>query len=160
MAEGVHEIPDWMDCGDAVNARTATALHRFVYDNEPAGGADEFREGLAAVLRDVLTDAHNRIFDLLLGDDGQAHKEAVRYLKRAAPDLHARLSGSEALATLAHPTDSARLVDHAAHLSIALREDDKDVAVESWRSLPQHLQRAIDDREAVIAAELAGSNDG
>lgn len=36
-------------------------------------------------------EAHERIFDMLLGDDGQAYKEAERYLERVAPDLTARL---------------------------------------------------------------------
>ena len=35
--------------------------------------------------------AHDRIFDLLLGDDGQAYKEARRYLEAFRPDLARRL---------------------------------------------------------------------
>jgi hypothetical protein len=38
-------------------------------------------------------DAQDRVFDLLLGDDGQAWKEAERYLERARPDLALRLKG-------------------------------------------------------------------
>lgn len=37
-------------------------------------------------------EAHNRIYDLLLSDDGQAWKEARRYLERSAPELAALLA--------------------------------------------------------------------
>lgn len=43
------------------------------------------------VLGPLYQDAHNRLFDMLLGDDGQAWKEAERYLERANPELYARL---------------------------------------------------------------------
>ena len=36
-------------------------------------------------------EAQERLFDILLGDDGQAYKEAERYLERTRPDLHQRL---------------------------------------------------------------------
>jgi hypothetical protein len=36
-------------------------------------------------------DAQDRIFDMLLGDDGQAWREAEEYLRRKRPDLHQRL---------------------------------------------------------------------
>lgn len=35
--------------------------------------------------------AQDRIFDMLLGDDGQAYKEAERYLEKARADLYKRL---------------------------------------------------------------------
>jgi hypothetical protein len=38
-----------------------------------------------------LQHAQDRLFDVLLGDDGQAHKEAERYLERANPALYMRL---------------------------------------------------------------------
>lgn len=38
-----------------------------------------------------LQQAQDRLFDVLLGDDGQAYKEAERYLERANPDLYRRL---------------------------------------------------------------------
>lgn len=38
-----------------------------------------------------LQQAQDRLFDVLLGDDGQAHKEAERYLKRSNPALYRRL---------------------------------------------------------------------
>ena len=38
------------------------------------------------------TSAQDRIFDLLLDDDGQAHKEARRYLEAHRPDLYKRLT--------------------------------------------------------------------
>ena len=36
-------------------------------------------------------EAQDRLFDILLGDDGQAYKEAEKYLQRARPDLYQRL---------------------------------------------------------------------
>lgn len=41
-------------------------------------------------LSDVVQ-ANNRIYDLLLGDDAQAYKEAYRYLERSDPQLYAEL---------------------------------------------------------------------
>lgn len=38
-----------------------------------------------------LQQAQDRLFDVLLGDDGQAYKEAERYLERANPGLYRRL---------------------------------------------------------------------
>lgn len=45
-------LPEWNDCVPAVAAGEATALQRFIHDNEPAGGAPgaAFRAGLLAVL--------------------------------------------------------------------------------------------------------------
>lgn len=40
-------------------------------------------------------EAHNRMFDLLLGNDGQAYKEAYRYLEAKAPELYAKLKKAE-----------------------------------------------------------------
>lgn len=40
----------------------------------------------------ALAEAQNRLFDVLRGDDGQAYKEAERYLERERPDLYAALS--------------------------------------------------------------------
>lgn len=42
-------------------------------------------------MTDALSEAQDRILDLLLGDDPQAIKEARRYLQRTRPDLFARL---------------------------------------------------------------------
>lgn len=38
------------------------------------------------------SEAQNRLFDVLRGDDGQAWKEAERYLERERPDLYAALN--------------------------------------------------------------------
>lgn len=46
----------------------------------------------AGVASTDLERAQNRLFDVLLGDDGQAHKEGMRYMERARPDLYARLN--------------------------------------------------------------------
>lgn len=40
---------------------------------------------------DAAKAAQDRVYDLLLGDDGQAWKEAERYLQRARPDLWMKL---------------------------------------------------------------------
>ena len=50
-----------------------------------------FYQGAAHAEAQALQEAHERIFDMLLADDGQAYKEARRYLERAAPELAARL---------------------------------------------------------------------
>jgi DnaJ-class molecular chaperone len=49
-------LPDWEACEAAVDAGTATALERFIYNNEPGGSAQEreFRSGLAAVLVEAM----------------------------------------------------------------------------------------------------------
>ena len=39
-----------------------------------------------------LEEANKRIYDLLLGDDEQAYKEARRYLEKHAPELYELLS--------------------------------------------------------------------
>lgn len=43
-------------------------------------------------LRASLTNSQNRLFDVLVGDDGQAWKEAERYLERERPDLYGALN--------------------------------------------------------------------
>lgn len=40
---------------------------------------------------DGLSECQRRLFDVLLGDDGQAWNEAERYLERERPDLYAAL---------------------------------------------------------------------
>lgn len=52
-----------------------------------------------------------------------------------------------------NPTDLQLLANHAAELSIAFRDDDKDIALESWRALPDHLQEMITDLEDAIDSE-------
>ncbi|MCB5187405.1 hypothetical protein LG200_05220 [Methylobacillus caricis] len=49
--------------------------------------------------------------------------------------------------------DLDRLINHAAIMGHALVEDDRNRATESWRSLPQHLQDAIDKAEAIIGQD-------
>lgn len=43
----------------------------------------------------VVGNGADRVFDLLLGNDGQAHKEAERWLERANPGLYARLQDNQ-----------------------------------------------------------------
>lgn len=48
------KVPNWHECEAAVEAGTATALERFVYEEEPCGPHEEsFREGLQAVLDEL-----------------------------------------------------------------------------------------------------------
>ena len=46
--------------------------------------------------QNIIKTACNRLFDLMLRDDGQAYKEAERFLLRHAPDLLERAQGSQA----------------------------------------------------------------
>ena len=39
----------------------------------------------------LINEAESRLFDILLGDDGQAYKEAEKYLERERPDLYEKL---------------------------------------------------------------------
>lgn len=49
-------LPKWEECDAAIKAGTATALQRFIHENEPAGNEEEakFREQLTAALREIL----------------------------------------------------------------------------------------------------------
>jgi len=48
------ELPNWSKCAERSESLTATALERFIYDNEPAGPCEvRFRAGLAAVLHEA-----------------------------------------------------------------------------------------------------------
>ena len=55
---------------------------------------------------DALAEVQDRIFDMLLGDDGQAWQEARKYLKRTRPDLVERLNRAKPLAPAAPDGDS------------------------------------------------------
>lgn len=60
------KLPDWQDCADHVDAGTATALESFIYHNEPSDigtgfqSESDFREGLLAVLTEVLAECTAR----------------------------------------------------------------------------------------------------
>ncbi|MGC0154577.1 hypothetical protein ACPRNU_19145 [Chromobacterium vaccinii] len=48
------QLPTHEEASEALAAGAATALHRFIHDNEPAGPSDvEFRAGLAAVIAEA-----------------------------------------------------------------------------------------------------------
>lgn len=64
--------------------------------------------------------------------------------RTACPNHESELSASPA------PDDIDRLVEHAAVLSIGLRDNDTDLPTESWRSLPDHLQKAINEKTEVL----------
>lgn len=55
MTELNEQLPDWNECSAAVNNDTATALQRFIFNQEPAGDSDEyfFRSQLAAAIGEV-----------------------------------------------------------------------------------------------------------
>lgn len=43
--------------------------------------------------------------------------------------------------------DVYHLVNHAANMGIALRDEDHDLGNDSWRSLPDHIQEMINEKE-------------
>ena len=71
-----------------------------------AGAAVGLQPGIAQRPRDVavevqkrFAEACERVYDLLLGDDGEAYFEAEKFLKRVRPDLYNRI-GMEGQADL------------------------------------------------------------
>jgi hypothetical protein len=62
------------------------SLLRYVRRSDVVVPLDEWKARCA-----LLATAQDRIFDMLLCDDGQAWKEARRYLGRTRPDLASRL---------------------------------------------------------------------
>lgn len=52
-------LPTYEDCEAAAKQKRATALHRFILDNEPAGSENEraFREVLEAMLAECTANA-------------------------------------------------------------------------------------------------------
>lgn len=50
-------------------------------------------------------------------------------------------------------SDVNRLVSHGAILGICIRDDDSDWANDAWRSLPEHLQDAINTEEEILDVE-------
>ena len=51
----LNELPQWDKCREAIKSEEATALHIFIYDQEPAGivNEDGFRTGLLAVINEI-----------------------------------------------------------------------------------------------------------
>jgi hypothetical protein len=48
------DLPSWPECEEAMRTNDATALQRFVYENEPAGpSAEQWRQELAAALSEA-----------------------------------------------------------------------------------------------------------
>jgi histone H3/H4 len=76
------------------------ASERSFYMNQQKA-FEELRKIVEALPNDLtnpdneLAQAQNRIFDLLLNDDGQAHKEARNYLKRVRIDLYEKLQSGK-----------------------------------------------------------------
>ena len=52
-------------------------------------------------------------------------------------------------------TDKQRLIEHAAILSVAIRDDDTDSPTEHWRTIPDHLQAAINVSEERLDSQLS-----
>ena len=51
-------LPTWEECEAAVDAGEATALQRFIYENEPSGSCDvEFRENLRSLIIEMQNEA-------------------------------------------------------------------------------------------------------
>lgn len=61
---------------------------------ESYGCSDCLNTGRSGEYHTQLAEAEDRIFDLLLGDDAQAYKEAERYLARHRFDLYQRVIDS------------------------------------------------------------------
>lgn len=83
---------------------------------------------LAAATIGSHEEAHSRIYDLLLGDDGQAQKEARKYLERSAPELAALLAQPAPVQQPHAVPDSVwealqRLIENAASLGPASQDD-------------------------------------
>ncbi len=51
----LNELPQWDECREAIKSGGATALHTFIFDQEPAGVEDEnrFRLQLLAVINEI-----------------------------------------------------------------------------------------------------------
>lgn len=51
----LNELPQWDECREAIKSGEATALHIFLYNQEPAGNEaeNEFRLGLLAVINEI-----------------------------------------------------------------------------------------------------------
>jgi len=60
---------------------------------EAIDSLERFKEMRAedTIGRSELEASQDRLFDVLLGDDGQSWKEAERYMERARPDLYERI---------------------------------------------------------------------
>lgn len=74
------KIPTWRECADAVVDGRPTAIQRFVYGNEPAGGGtceQEFRDGLQAVVDATLEDAA-ALVDVWLAPIGNKPAERMK----------------------------------------------------------------------------------
>lgn len=54
------KLPEWIDCEEAAKAGTATALQKFIYENEPAGREQEgkFRKGLRLLIEEVMASSN------------------------------------------------------------------------------------------------------
>lgn len=99
-----------------------------------------------------MNEAHNRIYDLLKADDGQAHKEARRYLEREAPELAAQLAAPalEAPAAVTGRTVPRSDDERAAAQFFA---DNPGAALLAW---PLYLAR---DKSPALEAPAAPASD-
>lgn len=64
-----NELPTFDECAQKIVNGEATALHRFIHDNEPAGNKDarQFRSQLAALITEVsITKQQKCQFNLML----------------------------------------------------------------------------------------------
>ena len=55
--------------------------------------------------------------------------------------------------------DVERLIEHGARMGVALRDDDYNMATESWRALPNHLQAGMNGREEALDAASAAERE-
>lgn len=80
-------LPEWDFCREHVEAGTACALETFIHDNEPADlglegahTAQEFRDGLAAVLAEAKADFDSAPCDCWRCRDAASQNKAILYL--------------------------------------------------------------------------------
>ena len=89
IREAMDSLQRWIDMRqeDALSTEDK-GLERAVLNSTFGAVAPQSAPGWVI---DSVVQAHNRIYDLLLGHDAQAYKEARKYLERADPGLYAEL---------------------------------------------------------------------
>ncbi|MGC0155378.1 hypothetical protein ACPRNU_23205 [Chromobacterium vaccinii] len=92
------QLPTHEEASEALAAGAATALHRFIHDNEPAGPSDvEFRAGLAAVIAEAsaelspATEQSGEAVAEVVESNGMCAEFKFEVIAGSAPDVGTRL---------------------------------------------------------------------
>lgn len=74
-------IPTFQEAYTLVEAKNFTALDRFVFDNEPDGEEDEreFRDGLQAVVDELIASERERVLAAINTDLSWCKKDGASY---------------------------------------------------------------------------------